>query len=396
MSSKTFYPATIFRYALSFLISLLSVPNFVDACTTVSAVAANGHVWTANNEDGPFGVANFINVFPRSGTDRYGYYTLSYLSPRYGQGGSIQGGMNEAGLSFDFNQIPFVQEFDPDSRAAYPGGNAAILPHILGTMASVEEVIAFFDAYWFVDGFREAQMHVSDKSGRFAIISASGSRLMEKGQPLVSTNFDIAGNADGTSCWRYPIATEQLATKVIGLSTMELICRETAQKNGATMYSNIHNLTTGDIWFFSKHDPEKLIHTNLTAMLAKGQKSYTFNDLESLVTYRPEHRWKTPAPIAFSQSEVQDHLGSYSHSYLGPIQIAPTDEGIEVSFVDGTNEVLYPIAKNRFSHRDFDFCITFETDGVSGRPKISLYENGYWSFSVAKSDVAQQPDDSKK
>ena len=35
-------------------------------CTIVSAIAKNGHVWTANNEDGPYGVANFINVFPRS------------------------------------------------------------------------------------------------------------------------------------------------------------------------------------------------------------------------------------------------------------------------------------------------------------------------------------------
>lgn len=396
MSHKTFYPNSIVLQLLTVLFCFGIIPTRLDACTTVSAIASNGHVWTANNEDGPFGIANFINVFPRSKTNRYGYYTLSYLSPRYGQGGSIQGGMNEKGLSFDFNQIPFVQEFDVASKAAYPGGNEAILPHILSTMVSVEEVIAFFDTYWFENSFRAAQMHVSDSNGRFAIISASGSQLIEKGSPLVSTNFDITGKADGSSCWRYPIAIERLTNGVIGFSTMELICRETAQKNGATMYSNIQNLSTGDIWFFSKHDPGKVVHTNLTAMLAKGRKSYTFSDLESLVSSRPVASWKAPKPVAFTKRGVERYLGNYTHSYLGPVVVTATATAIEVSFADGSKEVLYPTAKNKFSHLDFDFCITFEADAVSGSTKMSFYENGLWSFSVSKSDVEHQNTDAKE
>lgn len=396
MSHNALYPNSIFRIVLFVLILTLGLPASVTACTTVSAIAANGQVWTANNEDGPFGIANFITVFPRSEANRFGYYTLSYLSPRYGSGGSIQGGMNEAGLSFDFNQIPFVADFDPESKKAYPEGNAAILPHILGSMASVEEVIAFFETYWFVDGFRAAQMHVSDRHGRFAIISASGSRLIEKGQALVSTNFDITGKADGSSCWRYPIATEKLAKGVNGLSTMEWICRATAQKNGATMYSNIHNLTTGDLWFFSKHDAGKMIQTNLKELLAQGARSYTFSDLESLKTPRPESAWKTPTPIAFSPDTVQEYLGSYTHSYLGPIQLAATESGIEIAFVDGTREELFPVAEHRFSHPAIDICLTFEKDAVTDRPKISLYENGLWSFSVVKSDTNRPHTDSRK
>lgn len=396
MSHKTLYPNSLVHQFLVFLFCLSVIPIRVDACTTVSAIAANGQVWTANNEDGPFGIANFINVYPRSGADTYGYYTLSYLSPRYGQGGAMQGGMNEAGLSFDFNQIPFVQDFDPESKAAFPGGNAGILPHILGTMASVEEVIAFFETYWFVDGFRSAQMHVSDRSGRFAIISASGSRLIAQGEHLVSTNFDITGNADGSSCWRFPIATERLATGPIDFSAMAAICRETAQKNGGTMYSNIQNLTTGELWFFSKHDPGKVVQTQLGELLARGQGSYTFSDLESLTTPRPALAWEAPTPLAFSAEEVNTYLGSYTHSYLGPIVIAATDSGVTVSFVDGTKEELHPIGKQRFSHLDFDFCITFEEDATTGRPKLSLYENGLWSFSVVKSETEQHQTDSRK
>ena len=52
--------------ASSILLALWAIPSALYPCTIVSAIAKNGHVWTANNEDGPYGVANFINVFPRS------------------------------------------------------------------------------------------------------------------------------------------------------------------------------------------------------------------------------------------------------------------------------------------------------------------------------------------
>ena len=148
--------------------------NEIYACTTVSAVASNGQVWTCNNEDGEIGVANFINVFPKSVQMRYGYFTLSYFSPKFGEGSRIQGGMNEVGLTFDFNTIHQVTGFDPESKKAFPQGDQQILPHILGTMKSVQEVIEFFKVYWFQKGFTSAQMHIADRKGRFAIISASG------------------------------------------------------------------------------------------------------------------------------------------------------------------------------------------------------------------------------
>ena len=161
---------------LALLPLLLLTLQSATACTIVSAVAKDGQVWNMNNEDGPAGIANFINVFPRTAGQTYGYYTLSYLTPGAGAGGNAQGGMNEAGLTFDFNAIDYVEDFDPASRQAYPGGNDPILAHIMGTMRSVDEVIAFFDTYWFVNGFRGAQMHVADRDGKFAIISASGER----------------------------------------------------------------------------------------------------------------------------------------------------------------------------------------------------------------------------
>jgi hypothetical protein len=61
---------TMKRQTITFIIgfnTLLILGQYqVYSCTIVSAIARNGNVWNLNNEDGPFGVANFINVFPKS------------------------------------------------------------------------------------------------------------------------------------------------------------------------------------------------------------------------------------------------------------------------------------------------------------------------------------------
>ncbi len=359
-------------------------PMSIFACTIVSAIGINGHVWNANNEDGPFGIANFINVYPKSENNTYGYYTLSYLSPRYGQSGQIQGGTNEAGLTFDFNAIDRVKSFDPKSKKAFPNGDNSILTHILATMSSVEEVVDFFKIYWFQSGFTSAQMHVADKHGRFAIISASGIKFAEKGKPLVSTNFDICGNEESSSCWRYPIAMAKLNTLDANLSTMISICKATAQKNGGTMYSNIQNLTTGELWFFSKHDPNILAKTTIKDLLDKGQKSYSFSDLSAINKSNTEYKWIKSNPIEIEEKTLNTYVGTYKNSFIGTVEIVKLENAIELSFVDGQKIAMQPSASNVFFFPYEDIRVKFEKDTQKNRIKLCLYENGKWSMTAWK------------
>lgn len=111
---RLFIPYFYIFFACSFF-----SPKSAISCTIVSGVASDGQVWNANNEDGPLGTANFINVFPKTGNAKYGYYTLCYYLPKFGQGGNIQGGMNEAGLTFDFNAIKSVKDFDPKAKKPF-------------------------------------------------------------------------------------------------------------------------------------------------------------------------------------------------------------------------------------------------------------------------------------
>lgn len=369
-----------FRNRFYFLTTLLLSTTQIFACTIVSAIDHNGHVWNMNNEDGPFGVANFINVFPKTENTKYGYYTLSYFSPELGNGGGMQGGANEAGLTFDFNAIDRIENVD--LKKAFPPGDNQILPHILSTMSSVEEVIAFFETYWFQNGFYKAQMHVADRQGRFAIISASGIKLAEKGQPLVSTNFDICRNEESTSCWRYPIAVSKLSEYEINFELMRSIALETAQKNGATMYTNIQNLSTGEIWFFSKHDQGKLVHTSITSLLKKGRSSYTFSDLDALKEKRPKHEPKVFSYRAISENLKQEYTGIYHNSYSGSIKVDPYPKGLCFTFPDGKTEMFHSSNENTYFYPGEDVVIKFIYDEPARKPALMLYEKGYWTLTA--------------
>jgi hypothetical protein len=254
------------------------------ACTIFSGVAANGEVWNGNNEDGPFGSATYINVFPKSSSSKYGFYSLSYGSPRNGANGNMQGGMNEAGLTFDFNALERSYEVvGKDLKKAFPRGDSAILRHILENFGTVEEVVAFFDQYWFKNGFTSAQMHVADRFGHFAIVSPSGSKVVKDKKFLVSTNFRACGGTkeEAAVCWRFPLATEILTNNDSNLGSFTRIANRTAQSaDGAgTLYSNIQNLSTGDIWFFIAQDFQAPFKTSMRELLSMGRKSFLMRDL---------------------------------------------------------------------------------------------------------------------
>lgn len=356
----------------------------VKACTIISGVDCNGHVWNANNEDGPFNVANFLNVFPQQENTKYGYYTLCYISPMFATGGKIQGGMNEMGLTFDFAAINPVNKSELQNKIPFPAGDEAILTHILGNMSTTKEVVDFFKTYWFENGFLSAQMHVADRNGVFAVISPSGIEIVDNGKPLVTTNFDICGKENQSSCWRYPIASSLLEERGANLSTMMSICKNTAQKTGGTMYSNIQNLTTGDLWFFSKHDADIIVNTNIKDLLAKGEHSYTFSDLRSFTSENNSERWVEPKPVTLEKDVINEYSGIYSNWYIGEIKISAKENAIEMNSHFAPSETLIAKSKNSFFIPNAKIVIEFTEDKENNKRSLHFFENGYWSFSAVE------------
>ena len=367
--------------------TLLLTLHGASACTIVSAVGTDGQVWNMNNEDGPLDVATFLRVFPRTDSTRYGYYSLAYLSPAEAAGGGIQGGMNEAGLTFDFNAIRQI-DFDRGERQDYPGGDAAILPYLLGNLSTVEEVVAFFEKYWFANGFTSAQMHVADRSGTFALISASGVLVAEAGEPLVSTNFDICGKEDGAFCWRYPLATRLLRDGPIDRDKMLRIARETSvDAGGHTLYSNVQNLTTGELWFTARDSGDEVFRITLPELLARGAGAYPLNDLDRLAHGKPA---VTPAAVpeypAFPLDTVAvaDYAGSYHNDFIGTIEVGTAADGLSLTFASGYRIVLVPHSATAYHLPGETLEIVFNHEG--GERGFALYQEGFWSADAKKTN----------
>lgn len=256
----------------------------LSACTIISGTDKMGHTWAGNNEDGFFNFKTYLNVYPSECSKKIGYITFSYDSPENGANNNAQGGVNEAGLFFDFNALDMFGKTyivkDRNKKKNFPKGDGKVFDHIMSNFKTVQEVIDFFDEYWFEYGFNTAQMHLADKYGNLGIINASGSRIVTDESYQVSTNFSICDNEDGSACWRFPIASNILAEEGVGLQSFSKACEKTAQRTWAsTIYSNIHNLNTGELTLFYALDYENPYQTNMRELLEKGQKSYLMMDL---------------------------------------------------------------------------------------------------------------------
>jgi hypothetical protein len=257
-----------------FLAASIAIP-----CTIISGKAKDNTVWAGNNEDFYFDFNTYLNVLPPEG-DLLGAVSFSYGSPD----SFIQGGFNEAGLFFDFNALPPIPESDWKDwgkRKTYPKGELALVEHILRKCKTVDDVVELAKQYEF-GGMANAQIHLADKNGKFAVINASGIRI-SKNNFQVSTNFNIftRGPSDGgRHCWRYPIAEKTFQKREVSKETIRDILDATQQPRlVGTIYSNVINLNTGDAFNYFAGDFKNAYHFNLKELMKKGKKSHLWYSL---------------------------------------------------------------------------------------------------------------------
>jgi hypothetical protein len=236
------------------------------ACTIVSGTDRHGQTWAMNNEDFFHTYANYVNVYPASGKNTLGYLTLTFGAPD----GSIQGGSNEAGVFFDMNALPPQTYKLRRGRKPFPYGS--MLVYLLQRCQSVPQFLALWDTYYLPD-MGDVQLHIADKHGNLAIITPD--TIVRATKQLASTNFNVCEAGPGkASCWRYPIAQKLLATGGISQENLVKIAAATSWREfTTTLYTNIHNLTTGDIWFYLAEDYRTPWRTNMRALLRGGKRS---------------------------------------------------------------------------------------------------------------------------
>jgi len=252
------------RTQLLFLFLLLWRLSTV-ACTIVSGTDRHGQTWAMNNEDFFHTASNYVNVFPATGQN-LGYITFTYGSPESG----IQGGANEAGVFFDINALPPQKQKLQRGRQPFPHGS--MLVYLLQRCRSVPQFLALWDTYYMPD-MGDVQLHIADRQGNLAVIAPD--TIVRATQQLTSTNFNVCEVSPAQkACWRYPIAQRLLATQGVSQQSLVQIAQETSWREfTTTVYTNIHNLATGDIWFYLAEDYRTPWHTNIRTLLQQGKKS---------------------------------------------------------------------------------------------------------------------------
>ena len=229
------------------LMVTLSFTIPASACTIF--VLTDGHrVLFCNNEDWT-NPATRIWFVP-AGTGYYGCVYVGYSD------GWARGGMNTEGLACDWVG-GFSEKWQSDPATCVRGNPTE---RLLESCATVEDAIAFFRNHKEPD-FIRARIFVADRNGISAIIGAQDGRLQ------VYTAARSRGFGFASQTFRACFAKDSTISVGHGASILHACLQDGKY---ATKYSNIFDLTSGDIYLYQFHQKTDSIRMNLTAELGRG------------------------------------------------------------------------------------------------------------------------------
>lgn len=255
-------------------------------CSIFMAQVGDRVLFGNNIDDG--NPETYYVIVPPKAEEDYGFITLGFNRP--------QGGLNEAGLAFDTNAVGARSLNPHPERRHHPGGPVGIATEMLRRAATVDEALAIAAQYDWGDELRN-QWFFADATGDAVVISAGadGELAFTRKPPgdgyLISTNINRSETALIRACWRYRVIDRMLErlvdsgqvsvpafTDILEASHQEAVyLRDGVLLN--TEYSNIFELSTGEItlyYWFQFADPLTL---NLEAELSRGAARVRVRDL---------------------------------------------------------------------------------------------------------------------
>ncbi|MBN1272947.1 MAG: hypothetical protein JXB26_11825 [Candidatus Aminicenantes bacterium] len=265
------------KTALFALVFFLLGKTLPFCCTGFTAFTSLG-ILVGNNEDYIDSYTDtVVRVRPADGST-YGCLLLGFNQQNFSMGG-----MNDQGLYFDMFTVPaFAWAPDPN-RLDYDG---FLEGKMLEECATVQEAVAFLTAYNDPGmGSVYYQIFLVDRSGDAAVVNwwDGDYEVVRKSEIfLVVTNFFLLHPEYGSyPCWRHITASQML--KEAEEYTAELFRTILETVNLTSNYSNICNLTTGDLFVYNRYNFEECIHFNIHQELAKGYFDYQLPDYFSQI-----------------------------------------------------------------------------------------------------------------
>lgn len=234
------------------------------------------HILVANHEDWYAKDAE-VTFIPAS-KGKYGMLYFDFASEKY-----AQGGMNTEGLFFDGTKTPNASYPDNDSKKDC---NCYIWTKILAECKTVDEAIAYVEKYK-VPEIEDVHVMFADKKGNSAVVGVYEGKLQihrRSGNYQLLTNFNLSNPSYGgeQKCMRYAAADSMLhIDSSATINNVQKIMAHTNQED-LTVYSNIYNLATGDVFIYSLYTRNNFtskVKLNLKEELKKGKHSIMIKKL---------------------------------------------------------------------------------------------------------------------
>jgi choloylglycine hydrolase len=290
------------------LIVCLSSPAM--ACTIFSTELEDGTILVGNNEDYMYSINNNMVVTAPS-KDSYGricFYNMSY----------VQGGMNEYGLFYDGASCP-PSEVPYDSNKELLDYNLGDI--VLSKCTTVEEVEKFFDNYNIPDSFCD-HLLFTDPTGASAVFEWMKGELhiIRKGQDenyQVVTNYWLTDpTLGGYPCDRYNTAVDLLQKQSPSIELCANILDATKQNwgDGGTLYSNIYNLSSKEVYVFSRGAMNLACKIDMEeqfqSMEAGTQVSYDLSELtyDTQITTSNLNKENIQATVSIPTPEAEGNI----------------------------------------------------------------------------------------
>ncbi len=257
------------------LIAAISIIQVAYGCF-IMFLTDGKNVMIANHEDWYARDAE-ITFVPRSGA-KMGLLYFDFISE-----GTPQGGMNEEGLFFDGTRTPNAPYADNSKK---PSCNCNIWKKILEECSTVDQAIGYIEKYK-IPEIEDVHVMFADRKGNSAVIGVYNNKLQvhrRNGNYQLVTNFNLSNPSYGGEpvCTRFAAADSLLhIDSSVTIANIEKILSHTDQQ-GFTVYSNIYNLTTGNVYIYSiytRNNYTKKVKINLMNELKKGKHSVPIKTL---------------------------------------------------------------------------------------------------------------------
>jgi hypothetical protein len=244
---------------------MMAAPLQANACTIFVLTDANRALFF-NNEDW-FNPTTRLWFVP-AGKDHLGCAFLGF------DNGWAQGGLNTAGLAFDWVS-GFEEKYEPEPNLQPVRGNPS--ERMIESCTTVEQAVAFYRRFSEPD-FARSRILIADRTGASVVIGARNGKLH------VASLRQSRGFGYGRTALERELAKSPEPTVANGAAILRA-CRQAG--DGGTKYSNAFDLKTGEMVLFPFPDRSESVTLNLEAELAKGPHYYDIANLRRQLAEAP-------------------------------------------------------------------------------------------------------------